>query len=337
MFKPNVSSLLILVLLCAACTKEDENITEFDGLFNRTPEPVFESSFGLAADPSVLMLRDTLFMYFAAEGGIAVVYSLDNGKSWMNPSNNITDDYLALKKRSSAWDNTLETPEVVKVDNLFYMYYTGYREGESDNEHVQNYEIGLATSQNGFDFDRISSSEDGPIINRNITDPSAFDHHALTSPGVIFEEGLFYMVYAGWNVSQNWTATNAGIRILGATSSDGRVWTKIGEPLLTSADIGFSPDVNEASLLKSKIDGYWLIPFSTDRSIGLARSKTFFGDFEVYPNAVIKPEFYWDNEVTAPDGIIQDGKLRLWFHGVKEPNYWPWVIGYEEQDYPFLW
>jgi hypothetical protein len=57
----------------------------------------------------------------------------------------------------------------------------------------------------------------------------------------------------------------------------------------------------------------------------------------VYPNAVIKPEFYWDNEVTAPDGIIQDGKLRLWFHGVMEPNYWPWVIGYAEQDYPFLW
>jgi len=42
-------------------------------------------------------------------------------------------------------------------------------------------------------------------------------------------------------------------------------------------------------------------------------------------------------ELTAPDGLIENGKLRLWYHGVKAPLYFPWPVGYAEADYPLEW
>lgn len=71
--------------------------------------------------------------------------------------------------------------------------------------------------------------------------------------------------------------------------------------------------------------------------LGIARSASFMGSCDIYPAPIVSPEFGWDREVTAPNGIIQDGKMRLWFHGVRVPNYWPWVIGYAEADFPLDW
>ncbi len=309
-------------------------MTELD-LFTRIEAPVYESPFGLAADPSITIVNDTLFLYYSAEGGIGVAISLNNGIDWSRPGDS-EEDYLALSRQLDKWDNTLETVEVVKVGNEFKMYYAGYREGESDNPHVENYEIGLATSQNGIDFTRIPQSLNQPILARDTSNANTLDRHAITSPGIVHEDGVYYMVYAGWNVTDNWKGINAGIRILGATSADGVTWQKMEEPILIASDIRYSPNVNEATLMRSD-DGFWYIPFSTDRSIGIARSNSFFGNYDVFPEAIVSPQFDWDNEVTAPDGIIQDGKVRLWFHGVKEPDYWPWVIGYTEAEYPMNW
>lgn len=327
--------LLIFVLISVSCAKDDKSgTTEFD-LFNRTANPIYESPYGLAADPSVIKVNDTLFLYYTAEDGIGVAFSLDNGINWTRP-NNSQQDYIALSRQADHWDNTIETAEVIKVGNEFKMYYSGYREGESDNPHVQNYEIGLAVSQNGIDFTRIPQSIDHPILPRDLSNDDALDRHAMTSPGVVYNNGIYYMIYAGWNVSDNWTGINSGIRILGATSADGINWQKIAMPILMASDIAYSPDINEASLIKT-YDGFWFIPFSTDKSIGIARSSSFTGQYDVYPKAIVSPEFDWESEVTAPDGIVEDGKMRLWFHGVKEPDYWPWVIGYAEAEYPLNW
>ena len=327
--------LLFLVLLSVSCSDDEVSETMESELFYRTENPVYESPFGLAADPSVLRANDTLLMYYSAEGGIGVTFSLDNGLNWDRPDNS-DQDYLALTRQANHWDNTLETVEVIKVENEYKMYYAGYREGEADNPHVENYEIGLATSQNGIDFARIPQSINQPILTRDTSDENTFDRHAMTSPGIVYENGEYYMIYAGWNVTNDWTGANAGIRILGATSTDGINWEKVEEPLLIASDVYYSPDVNEASLLKAE-DGIWYIPFSTDKSIGIARSNSFLGNYEIFPETIIWPQFNWDNEVTAPDGIIEDGKMRIWFHGVKEPNYWPWVIGYTEAEYPLNW
>lgn len=328
--------LTIVLFLVLSCGKDQQEGIA-DSQFNRTPSPVYESPLGIAADPSLIKSNDTLFMYYSAENQkIGVVYSLDDGSNWINPSIDTQADYPALIGQSDNWDNTLETIDVIKVNNQYRMYYTGYREGESDNEHVENYEIGLALSYNGIDFTRHPQSINGPILSRNISNENTNDRHAMTSPGVEFKEGTYYMIYAGWNVTNNWTGVNAGIRIMGATSSDGVNWNKISQPLINPIEVAYSNDINEASLIKSD-DGYWYIPFSTGSSIGIGRAVNFTDSYQIYPEAIVSPEYTWDSEVTAPDGIIDGNRIRLWYHGVQAPLYFPWVVGYSESAYPFEW
>lgn len=335
--KKNLSTWLSLIgFLLISCQKEQPNTTTVL-TFNRLSNPIFESPLNIAADPSMLRSGDTLFMYYSAENQkIGVVYSLDNGSNWINPGVDPQTDYAALIGQPDNWDNTLETVDVIKVGDQYLMYYAGYREGEADNPHVENYAIGLALSTDGINFSRHPRSINGPILDRDTSNENTGDRHAMTSPGVVYENGLYYMIYAGWNVTDNWTGPNAGIRILGATSQDGLNWTKLPTPLIEPTEVTYSNDINEASLIRSD-DGYWYIPFSTASSIGLARALNFTDSYQVYPEAIVSPQFAWDSEVTAPDGLIEDGKLRLWYHGVKAPLYFPWVIGYSEALYPLEW
>jgi len=329
--------LSFLLISFTSCKKDKEQpgLTD-DPPFTRSETPVYESPIGLAADASVLKSGDTLFMYYSAEDGIGLVISMDDGQTWNTPDGNTQTDFISLGRRPNDWDNTLETVEVLKVQGEYKMYFSGYREGEADNSHVENYEIGLATSTDGINFTRVTESLNQPILARDTSNANTFDRHGMTSPGIVYEGGTYYMIYAGWNVTDNWTGPNAGIRIMGATSTDGINWTKIASPLIEGKEVSYSPDINEASLLKGS-DGYWYIPFSTDMSIGIARTMDFFGTWDIFPEAIVSPEYDWDSEVTAPDGFVDNGKIRLWFHGVKAPLYWPWVIGYTEADFPLDW
>lgn len=329
----------VLMLLIASCKKEKSDPQPADAQpFTRSENPVFESPLGLAADPSVIRIGDSLMMYYTAEDKkVGVVVSTDNGVTWNSPDGNNSIDYAAFEADPNQWDETLETIDVLKVEDEYWMYYAGYIEGGDDNGGiVNNYEIGLAVSSNGIDFTRHPQSIEQPILARDTSNVNTYDRHAMTSPGVVLDNGTFYMIYAGWNVHNNWAGSNAGIRILGATSADGITWVKSNSPLISPAEVTYSPDINEASLFKSD-DGYWYIPFSTQSSIGIARSASFTGAYDIYGKEIVSPEFSWDSEVTAPDGFIENGKIKLWYHGVKAPAYWPWVIGYSVADYPLNW
>ena len=333
----NIVTIWTLIILIASCDKSNPDIPEYT-LFETKSDPVYESPLSLAADPSILRVSDTIFMYFsAADYEIGIVFSLDNGENWIVPDGNVNEDYGAISGQPDNWDQTLETVDVIKVNDLYYMYYTGYRENESDNEHVENYEIGLATSANGIDFTRHPSSENGSILGRDLSNINSNDRHAMTSPAVQYVDGQFFMTYTGWNVAQDWTGPNAGFKILGATSDDGINWTKLSTPLIESFEVGYSPDINESSLIYSAETNEWYIPFSTDISIGIAKASNFGGSYEVFPESIIRPNNSWGGEVTAPDGVIENGKMRLWYHGVETPLYWPWVIGYSEADFPLNW
>lgn len=333
--------LLLSVILLFSCKKDEEQrnepVPDSPPLFSRSEEPVFESPLGLAADPSVVRNGDTLLLFYSAEDHkIGVVLSTDDGQTWSSPDGNDQEDYGAIAGQPDGWDSTLETVDVVKVGDEYWMYYTGYREDGSDNPHIANYEVGLAISTNGVDFVRHPSSVDGPVLSRDTSSVDTYDRHAMTSPGVVYADGTFYMIYAGWNVSDDWTGPNAGIRILGATSDDGISWEKLSEPVIIPSQVTYSPDINEASLARAA-DGMWYIPFSTDMSIGVARSSVFSGGYEIYDRPIVEPAYAWDSEVTAPDVIIENGQMRLWYHGVVAPAYWPWVIGYSEAAFPLDW
>ncbi len=340
------SFLLLIICLCISCAKdeiqvtihEEQDSTPVSDLFTVTADPIFESPLGIAGDPSILKDGDVLRMYYSAENfKIATVNSIDNGLTWNSPDGNTEDDYASLTGQADNWDSTLETNEVLKVEDTFYMYYSGYREDNIDNDYVANYEIGLATSEDGINFTRHPNSMNEPLLGRDLTDMNTNDRHAMTSPGVQFVNGQFYMTYTGWNVTDNWTGPNAGFKLLGATSVDGINWTKLDEPILTPEDIEWSPDINETTLIYSEEDGFWYIVFSTDVNIGLARSSNFEGPYDVNPQAIVIPNLDWASEVTAPDGFIENGKFRIWYHGVAAPLYFPWLVGYAEADYPLEW
>lgn len=333
---------LALIASCSEAEFPDDLIVPSIHSFTQSQEAVFESPSQLAADPSILREGETIYMYYSAEEIspnkriFGVVISQDNGKTWNAPDGNNQRDYPAFYSQPDGWDNTLETVDVLKVGDEYWMYYSGYREGEADNNHVENYEIGLAISTNGIDFTRHPQSIEQALISRNTSNEDTDDRHAMTSPGVVYDGNKFYMIYAGWNVRDDWKGPNAGIRIMAATSDDGINWTKVSSPLIQPTEVSYSQDINEATLLKS--DDYWYVPFSTGNSIGIARSKTFLGSYEIFPTAIATADSIpWATEVTAPDGFIEDGKMRLWYHGVSEPIFWPWVIGYSEGDYPIDW
>ena len=276
---------------------EDRNMDPSDELFDRTESPVFESPIDLAADPSILRIGDSLMLYYTAENfKIGVVFSEDDGISWNSPNGDFDTDYAALEGNSTGWDATLETIDVLKVDNEYWMYYTGYVEGGDDNGGIlSNYEIGLAISTDGVNFIRHPQSIDNSILGRDTSNLNTNDRHAMTSPGVVYDGNTFYMIYAGWNITDNWTGPNAGIRILGATSEDGINWIKIESPLILPTDVPYNSDINEASLIRSD-DGFWYIPFSTGSSIGIARSESFEGPYDIYRNEIVTPQFSWDSD-----------------------------------------
>ena len=335
-------SLLVTLNFTVSCNNDEGSNEPINLDFIQSSTPIFESPLSLAADPSILREGDKLYMYYSAEEIspneriFGVVISNDNGETWTTPDGNNQRDYPAFFSQPNGWDNTLETVDVLKVGNEYWMYYSGYREGEADNEHVENYEIGLATSTNGIDFTRHPKSVDQPLIPRNTTGENTDDRHAMTSPGVVYDGEKFYMIYAGWNVTDDWKGPNAGIRITAAISNDGINWSKVNTPLIQPSEVTYSPDINEATLMKTS--DYWYVPFSTGNSIGIARSTTFLGNYEVYSEPIATANsLSWATEVTAPDGLIEDGRIRLWYHGVSEPVFWPWVVGYSERDYPFDW
>ena len=123
--------LFVLVFSLSACNKKepslDEVMQQSSALFERTETPVFESPLNLAADPSIIRTGDSLIMYYSAEEITSderifgVVVSEDNGETWSAPDGNNERDYPALYSQPDGWDNTLETVDVIKVGNEFWI------------------------------------------------------------------------------------------------------------------------------------------------------------------------------------------------------------------------
>jgi len=108
-------------------------------------------------------------------------------------------------------------PRVLKVGNVYKMYYTGLG---------TNRQIGLATSTDGINWTKLSSN---PVFPKG---PSgAFDADHVDYASVIFYNNKYWMWYAGWN---------AGVRQIGlATSTDGLSWIRhSGNPVLTVGGSG---------------------------------------------------------------------------------------------------
>ena len=111
-----------------------------------------------------------------------------------------------------SWDLQIVVNNIIKVNSIFYMYYSGRSSSNSD------WSIGLATSSDGTHWTKHFSN---PIIKESLY----WENNGVSYPTVIKEDNLYKMVYSGG------TSPAFGL----AYSTDGINWQKwVQEPFLTS-------------------------------------------------------------------------------------------------------
>ncbi len=310
--------------------------------WSKHTDPAWEG-FYMAADPSVIKDGDTYRMYFTGflpepdRSLIAMATSNDAVHwDWATPVHAEAPVSIALDGRPGHWDQFLETVHVMKVDDEFWMYYTGYI--PAPDRFVNPYEIGLATSPDGISWTRAS---DEPVYRLAESGP---DNGAMTSPAVIRWSGMFYMIYLGWQIDGNGDFVD--LRIRGATSPDGLTWTRRTQPVFGSPsdELPWLDAAVEPSLMRASDGMFYLFITADDYSsptspsnIAVLRSCHPFGPWEACPDPIVTMTEPWeDNEIIAPHVIEDEGKLRMWYHGLtfNDPDTGErFRIGYAETDF----
>lgn len=113
---------------------------------------------------------------------------------------------------TTGWEYQIVPSAVVKINDTYYLYYYG--------RNYPEYKIGLATSTDGINWSRY---EGNPILSPT----ESWEGSGVFQPSIIFENGIYKMVYG------NSTASGFGM----ATSTDGINWTKsTGNPFFTKND-----------------------------------------------------------------------------------------------------
>jgi hypothetical protein len=102
--------------------------------------------------------------------------------------------------------------DVIKKDSIYYGYCS-YRISSSPNDGEI---IGVATSIDGFTWGR------QPILHATLS----WESGSIGFPTVIYDNGIFKMIYA------NWIGTCFGM----ATSTDGIHFTKFSNPIFTQSN-----------------------------------------------------------------------------------------------------
>lgn len=334
-------AMFVLLVVTIACKKEEviPNLPENISLeFTKLTQPVWEGKW-TAADPSIVRDGDTLRMYYSSlvfepseKLIIASAKSID-GISW-TPSNNVSgEESIALDNTIGEWDNHLEAVSVIQNGSELWMYYCGYPE-ESDvaGTIVAQSQIGLAKSTDFISFTRNSNI---PILELGIQNTK--DANALFSPTVMEEDGTYYMFYMGYCIED---CSPGFLGVLGATSTDGENWTKLDSPILSGSDLNLSwaEVIKEPSIVKGP-DGIFYMFLTGDKDLGVARSNSILGPYEVYPEPILSMDQEWESaSVIAPSVIIENEKARMWYMGVAtDGSAADFAIGYAEADFPFDW
>jgi sucrose-6-phosphate hydrolase SacC (GH32 family) len=170
--------------------------------------------------PCVRLEEGTFRMWYAGaaadlRGRILLAESPD-GVQWTRTGGPALDVAAA-----GAWDGwTLDTPEVVRAGDTWYLYYFGQREEAVP----EGSSIGLATSSDGVTFTR---HQGNPVLGPG--PPGSWEERWVESPAVLRDEttGRWIMLYTGLDAA--WRAS-VGL----ATSADGIHWQKSPDnPVLT--------------------------------------------------------------------------------------------------------
>ena len=305
--------------------------------WTRHAGPVFEGH-ATASDPTIIREGGQLLMIATdLDTGTnrtdLVAATSSDGLAWHFAATGGPQAGLVLLGRNGQWDENLETPELVRQGSTYFLYYCGYRDGGAP---IKGFPaaLGLATSIDGRQFRRVSGD---PILRPT---PGWYDNDAVYSPTIVSDGSGWVMLYVGHAYTKlDKIGGRGGVYLLAATSPDGIAWSKRPDPVISPG--GALPWMRdgaaEPALIKAP-DGTWYLFFTglsgEDRVIGVARSASPFGPWQIDPAPIVAPsDAGFDARlVLAPYVIIDGSRARLWYLGSDDSE--RIRIGYAEAAWP---
>lgn len=307
---------------------EDDDGTVPSLSIRKQEQAVLSRTNGLVADPTVIPYNDGFLMAFSdysleSDSITFAAATSTDGINWSRLDNGAMGRIFSADIES--WDKLIETADLNVINDSIYLYYIGYPNTDISSG-IYAAQLGLAT---GNSPDEITRFGNQPVVPNG----GDLDQDAITSPAVVFHEGLYYLLYTGWS---NILTAEGFLGLTGATSPDGKNWTKLNQPVFDEVSTTMFETATEAELVAGP-DGQFYLFFSAEGGIAMARSNAPFGPWEIYPDFIITPEFDWESgEVNAPSVIIEEELVRIWYAGVIG-NFAGSAIGYAEIDFPLDW
>jgi hypothetical protein len=188
--------------------------------------------------------------------GIGYAESAD-GITWTKYSGNpvlMADQPWEELYDGTTWHKIIYSPEVVKADDTYYMWYAG----------IGQRGIGLATSKDGVTWIKYAGN---PVL--DVGPQDSWDDFQVGDPTVVYHNGVFHMWYSG-GLGPNDNAIYIGE----ATSLDGIVWKKDpANPTLitTPGTWDQPPDISVIIIGSSDVvlaQGKWLMYYAASSMLG---------------------------------------------------------------------
>lgn len=307
-----------------------------------------ELPFMMWNDPSVIK-DGHMYRMWLSGGDLrhldSIVVKVYGAKSADGVSWQINPEPMVSPGSGSDWDNQrIETPSVIKVNDVYHMYYAG-----SNTEAAQagTSSIGHATSPDGITWTKDPLN---PVVTAQTTSTTQWGFGGVGEPAVVYSpaNGIFYL----YHVSMRRKPTNPTIVEIGvllATSSDGTHFTNVtdanGERIcVLTRDVPYAPDgawfgySSPCALITT--DGVFHLfttflvapvgPYSAQQVV-IDHAKSIDGlNFTVVEsNLESAGEGDWkDHQVRSPTVIEEGGHLKMWFAGETMVPYFAAGIGF---------
>lgn len=310
-------------------------------MWTKHPEPLYSGQFYVASDVSLLDEGDYYRMAYTCmdflretpRAALCQATSSD-GLDWQSVDTGGKLDGLILYGRDGNWDEDLEGSYLVKTENEYRLYYSGYKDEGGYPAKGYPAALALAISTDGLNFERYQTQA---ILEPT---PGWYDNDAVYSPVVFEYGGEWVMIYAGHCYTN--CDENFGVTLLAATSADGVHWTKRSEPVLTAMpeQVEWTRDGVAEPAVMVEADGQVTLFFTglrdADRWLGMARSASPFGPYDMSPEPILKPTpgTFDAGGVLAPHVLIEDGVARMWYLGVEPVEGGEYYhVGYAEAEW----
>ena len=289
---------------------------------------IFEGGAFLASDPTVIRDGDVYRMIYtcvtgADTGGLCEATSTD-GVAWdLVDGDDSFVEGVVLRSRPGEWDENIETAALVRTEDGYELYYSGYRNLDEDGNRPAA-ALGLATSTDGEAFVRAG---DAPIL-EPIAGGSDGDDIFSAVP---FRDGeTLRMVYTAWCVDGYHDGLpcegGTGISLAGATRDESGAWARRDAPVLAARDqpAFMASGVAEPTVLVGD-DGWFYLFFTgglgaEPRMTGVARSRQPFGPWDVAPTPalVAEPATFDACGAFAPTVLVESSTVRMWYLGIDD-------------------